>query len=192
MLALFASEAYAPPWDTCATAEGGADADELLQRLRNVHLTNTCVQSSLAADGVADGPQANESVHLLSSLSLPSGALEDLTAQIHDATAEMFRAAAAQPTNFQALPGCFEVFGVDFLVSQDEKGEGSGLTALLLEVNAFPDFGQTGEELRELVIKGLFEDVASVVIGPFFGLDKERRNGTSTLVSVLDLDLGRR
>lgn len=189
MLALFASETYAPPWETCGAEDEEAGPDELLQRLRNVHLTNTCVQSSSAADGTAAGPQANESVHLLSSLPLPKGVCEDITSQIRSATAEMFRAAASQPTNFQALPNCFEVFGVDFLVADDEENQ---YTALLLEVNAFPDFGRTGDDLRDVVIKGLFEDVAGVVIGPHFGLNKERQGGTETLVEVLDLDLGRR
>jgi len=193
MLALFASETYAPPWETCGDpADEDIDADELLQRMRDVHLTNTCVQSSSAADGTALGPQTNQSVHLLSSLPLPQGALPDLMKQIQSATAEMFRAVAAQPTNFQALPGCFELFGVDFLVSQEEAEHGSSLTASLLEVNAFPDFGQTGDELRDVVIRGLFEDVAGVVIGPHFGIDKVKQDGTETLVKVLDIDLGRR
>jgi len=189
MLALFASETYAPPWETCAGEDEEADSDELLQRLRNVHLTNTCVQSSSAAGGIAAGPQANESVHLLSSLPLPEGVFEDITLQIQAATAEMFKAAASPPTNFQALPNCFEVFGVDFMVAEDGRSQ---YTAWLLEVNAFPDFGQTGDELRDVVVKALFEDVAGVVIGPHFGINEEGRKGTETLVMVLDLDLGRR
>lgn len=89
--------------------------------------------------------------------------------------------------HFQTLPNAFEVFGLDFLV--DEKG-----TAWLLEVNAFPDFKQTGEELRELV-GGLWEGVVEVAIKGFFGAGiKEEITGSEeqNMVLVRQLDLGRR
>jgi len=88
--------------------------------------------------------------------------------------------------HFQTLPNAFEVFGVDFLV--DAEG-----TAWLLEVNAFPDFKQTGEELKEL-IRGLWEGVVDLAVGPFFGVEgvgKEEGRGNG-MVLVRELDLGRR
>jgi len=62
-----------------------------------------------------------------------------------------------------------------------------------LEVNAFPDFAQTGPELAD-VIAGLFEGVVDVAVKPYFGLDDEglADKGTENMIKTLDIDLGRR
>ena len=196
MLALFASETYSPPWtslpSTTSTDNDDADNDSLLQRMRNVHLTNTCVQRSTSAETSDSTDTDANNVFLLSDLPLRNQHYIALTSQIHHITAELFRAACASPTNFQALPTAFEVFGVDFLV--DEPGNVS-----LLEVNAFPDFAQTGEMLREKVVQGLWRDIVDVVVAPHFGVEKAsgvgregRKGGEEGLVRVLDLDMGRR
>ncbi len=107
--------------------------------------------------------------------------------QICEVTGEIFEAAArGQMVHFQTLPNAFEVFGVDFLV--DAEG-----TAWLLEVNAFPDFKQTGEELRGL-IQGLWEGVVDLAVAPFFGVEGAKSEDASEngMVLVRDLDLGRR
>ena len=71
---------------------------------------------------------------------------EHVLSQICDITARTFEAAARNMgAHFEPLSNAFEIFGVDFLV--DEKGK-----AWLLEVNAFPDFKQTGEKLVRIVI----------------------------------------
>ena len=86
--------------------------------------------------------------------------------------------------HFQTLPNAFEVFGLDYLV--DEGGR-----AWLLEVNAFPDFRQTGEELRGL-IGGLWEGVVGKVVEGFFGVEGVEGKGEENMVLVRELDLGRR
>ncbi|GAJ03062.1 unnamed protein product, partial [marine sediment metagenome] len=73
--------------------------------------------------------------------------------------------------------------------------DGAGV-AWLLEVNAFPDFKQSGEEQTEL-IRGLFEGIVEVAVRPFFELAKEeeevdRTGRDARMVKVLDVDLGRR
>ena len=85
--------------------------------------------------------------------------------------------------HFQVLPNVFEVFGVDFLV--DEMG-----TAWLLEVNAFPDFRQTGEELRGIVGR-LWEGVVDVAVARFFGLE-EKEKAEADMVLVREVEMGRR
>lgn len=45
--------------------------------------------------------------------------------------------------NFMALPNCFELFGLDFMLTEDKK-------LWLLEANAEPDFKQTGGRLQAL------------------------------------------
>ncbi|OQO10807.1 hypothetical protein B0A48_04107 [Cryoendolithus antarcticus] len=174
MLALFASTPYALP-TTSATNDLTA------------HLTNTCLQPS---------PPPSTSVQLFSSLpatmpNLPDTWKDDVLTQICTTTSQVFEAAArTQSVHFQTLPNNFEIFGLDFLV--DAEG-----VAWLLEVNAFPDFGQSGAgEGRELV-EGLIEAVVIVGVVPFFGVKgrgggKGRGKGKETMVEVLDLDLGRR
>jgi hypothetical protein len=187
MLALFAAEPYIPP---------GSNAVDSANEALSAHLTNTCLQS-----GEREG-----SVHDFWSLPNPPGLIpnppfpalprlefgdwkDDVYNQICAATGEIFEAAArSMGIHFQPLPNAFEIFGVDFLV--DASGR-----AWLLEINAFPDFRQTGEELRG-VVQGLFEGVVEVGVKPFYGLgggdgdgDVEAEVG---MKEVLDIDLGRR
>ncbi|KAK8192553.1 hypothetical protein M8818_007723 [Zalaria obscura] len=174
MLALFAAEPYTAP----GTSESGDVNEEL-----TAHLTNTCLQS-----GEREG-----SVHAF--WSLPSEVCglpardwkEDVFTQICKVTGEVFEAAArSMSIHFQPLPNAFEIFGVDYLV--DAEGQ-----AWLLEINAFPDFKQTGDDLSG-IIQGLFEDVVTVGVAPFFHLEGSdaASEGTESMVKALDIDLGRR
>ncbi|KAK3649675.1 hypothetical protein LTR22_012800 [Elasticomyces elasticus] len=167
MLALFAGHEYQAPTASNTTPSH-----------LNAHLTNTCLQT-----GEREG-----SVHAFWSLpsTLPGLAAEDWRRDVFDqicrVTGETFEAAArTMGIHFQPLPNAFEIFGLDFLV---DKGGG----VWLLEVNAFPDFAQTGGELQG-VVKGLMEGVVEVGVRPFFGLESR---GAEEMVEVLDLDLGRR
>ena len=90
---------------------------------------------------------------------------------------------------FTFSTNAFELFGLDFLIAQEPEGQ--EVTTYLLEVNAFPDFRQTGEELRDLV-GGLFGEVVDVAVKPFFGLEGPGREGSERMRCVLDVDLGRR
>lgn len=167
ILALFAPSEYTPP------AEESLDAE--------IHLTNTCLHN---------GTPASSSIALFSALPtatpnnplLPKTWKDTVFAQISAATATLFEAAAReQMIHFQALPNAFEVFGVDWVV--DDLGE-----CWLLEVNAFPDFKQSGEVGRG-VVKGFWERVVGLAVGSAFGAAEE---DTREMVKVLDVDLGRR
>ncbi|KAL4896918.1 survival protein sure-like phosphatase/nucleotidase [Aspergillus ambiguus] len=172
MLALFAAKPYCPPWE---------EEDEVKDLAR--HLTNTCFQ---------EGGSTNEgSVRRFWQLDphvpgLSPDWKEKIFDQICGITGEIFEAASrGMMIHFQTLPNAFELFGVDFLV--DKEG-----TAWLLEMNAYPDFGQTGEELKDLVVGRLFEETVDVAVKPFFGLADSAVNGTDSLKLVADLDLGRK
>ncbi|KAK4989084.1 hypothetical protein LTR66_007142 [Elasticomyces elasticus] len=164
MLALFAGTAYSAP---------GTDPEPDLR----AHLTNTCLQS-----GEREG-----SVHAFWSLPSSAPGLDEhwkhnVFRQICDVVGATFEAAArGMSMHFQPLPNAFEIFGLDFLV--DAQG-----TAWLLEVNAFPDFKQTGDELSG-IIQGLFEGVVDKAVKPQIGLDSGDSEG---MVEVLSIDLGRR
>jgi tubulin--tyrosine ligase len=183
MLALFAASSYVPPWD------------DVLQNDREAamkaHLTNTCLQDSGDREG---------SVGLFWSLpdtlpTQPSSSPKptadwkaQIFAQLCKITGETFEAAArGMSIHFQPLPNAFEIFGLDFMVGIEADGE---LRCWLLEVNAFPDFRQTGDELSGM-IEGLFEGVVEKAVGEFFGVEvQEGKN--DEMVKVLDIDLGRR
>ncbi|KAJ5539900.1 hypothetical protein N7513_008232 [Penicillium frequentans] len=170
MLALFAAKEYFPPHE---------EEDEVKDLAR--HLTNTCFQ---------EGGSSNEgSVRRFWDLDhhvpgLSADWKEQIFSQICAVTGEVFEAAArGMMVHFQTLPNAFELFGVDFLV------DSTGCT-YLLEVNAFPDFAQTGEDLKEVVVGRLFEETIDVAVKPFFGLGDNDGKGDMKLVA--DLDLGRR
>ncbi|KAF2178830.1 tubulin-tyrosine ligase [Zopfia rhizophila CBS 207.26] len=181
MLALFAARPYIPPWETPNTPDG----------LR-AHLTNTCLQGTGEREGsVALFWDLPDTLLSNCSTSAPSHWKGEVYTQIKAITGEVFEAAArGMMVHFQPLPNASELFGVDFMVGVDDN---SGLTTYLLEVNAFPDFRQTGDELKDLV-GGLFEEVVDVAVRPFFGLSEEDEGtkGTQRMDCVLDIDLGRR
>ncbi|KAK5169892.1 uncharacterized protein LTR77_005870 [Saxophila tyrrhenica] len=175
MLALFAAEYYVSP------ASDSASPNEDL----SAHLTNTCLQSGEREGSVRDFWSLPSDIQ---SSTLDSSWKDNVFEQICAITGEVFEAAArGMSIHFQTLPNAFEIFGLDFLV--DAEG-----TAWLLEVNAFPDFKQTGEKLQG-VVKGLMEGVIDVAVAPFFGVEIQLKDGTnsdSALMKVLDIDLGRR
>ena len=75
------------------------------------------------------------------------------------------------PNHFSVAENGFEVFGLDFLLSVPKPDEGgeerSKLGVHLLEVNACPDFKQSGAALHG-VIGRLFEGVLELAVKPFF------------------------
>lgn len=163
MLALFASSPYTPPTFSSPLSP---------------HLTNTCLQSQT--------PSSYPPVKAFWTLEdLSQEEKEGIWKQICEVTGEVFEAAArGMMVHFQTMPNAFEVFGLDFLV--DEGG-----VAWLLEVNAFPDFRQTGQELMG-VVGGLWEEVVGKAVGGFFGVEREKEDGEGGLVEVRRVDLGRK
>jgi tubulin---tyrosine ligase len=165
MLALFAANPYTPPM-----REGASDL--------RAHLTNTCFQ---------DESTKSTSVHPfwdLDASDISTNWKNGVFEQICQVTGEVFEAAAKeQMVHFQTLPNAFEVFGVDFLVDET-------FNVWLLELNAYPDFRQTGEGLQEKIVGGLFEEIAKVAIAPFFNGGSVM--GTDRMTLVKDIDLGRR
>jgi len=63
----------------------------------------------------------------------------------------------------------------------------AGLNVSLLEVNSYPDFKQTGDELSSL-IDGLFEDTVDVAVRPF--LTGAKKFEAKNMEKVLDIALG--
>lgn len=183
MLALFAPLPYSAPGRSASNASS-ADPNHAIDD--RVHLTNTCLQ-----DGSREG-SVTRFWDLQANASLPESWKESIFDRICAATGTLFEAAAReQMIHFQTLENAFEVFGVDWMV--DVEG-----TSWLLEVNAFPDFKQSGEDLKE-VMKGLWEGVVAIAVKDFFVPTTEGTGGTDGgkdepfgMRKVLDVDLGRR
>ncbi|KUI70027.1 putative tubulin--tyrosine ligase PBY1 [Cytospora mali] len=167
MLALFAAKPYSAPWESAPSAD-----DAYL----DAHLTNTCIQGARADEG---------SVRRFWEVpGLSDDRKEDIFRQVCTVTGEIFEAAArGMMVHFQPLPFAFEVFGLDYLV--DAAGD-----AWLLEVNAFPDFKQTGEGLRGVVAE-FWEGAVKRAVGPFVGLGGSEK-GDDGMMLVREIDLGRR
>ncbi|KAK4229454.1 tubulin-tyrosine ligase [Podospora fimiseda] len=166
MLALFSSKEYSPPT---------FDTEEL-----DRHLTNTCLQGQVAKEA--------DSVKRFWELDLQRERLEGIWKQIKEVTGEVFEAAArGMMMHFRPEREGFEVYGLDFLVSAG-GGEDED-KAFLLEVNAFPDFKQTGEGLTG-VVGGFWEGVVGVALGGFLG-EKVEGEGVEGMEFVRGVELGR-
>ncbi|RPA74943.1 tubulin-tyrosine ligase [Ascobolus immersus RN42] len=144
MLALFSAQSYRHPGEA-------EDVEEVNAELGG-HLTNTCLQ------GAFTDP---DSVKTFWSLDLPQEKLEKVFKDIGEIVGDLFESAArTQRVHFQTIPNAFEIFGLDFVVDQDWK-------VSVLEVNAYPDFKQTGKDLGSL-IEGLMEGTAKVAVETFY------------------------
>ncbi|KAI8385037.1 tubulin-tyrosine ligase family-domain-containing protein [Radiomyces spectabilis] len=159
MLALFAMKKY--------------NLDELSDTL--VHLTNTCIQTE------EEEFDEETSVRLFWDLEqhgVSKARLDTMFEKMQHVLADVFDACASEMTTFQAMPNAFELFGVDFLLDENDG-------VYFLEANAFPDFKQTGKQLQH-VIQELFEATTTVAIEPFF---TGRPQASEKLVQVYHKEL---
>ncbi|CBQ73773.1 conserved hypothetical protein [Sporisorium reilianum SRZ2] len=173
MLALFAPLAYQHPTNATVGDLG-------------CHLTNTCLQQDGSLAVGNDARPKEENVFLWSDLAgspfaasnatdsegkstLSAEMVDDVRRKAADAIGASFEAAAkAGSVHWQMWPNAFEVFGVDLLVGYDDNAAGKEqeLKVWLLEVNAQPDFAQTGARLSA-VIDRLLERVCEVAVLPY-------------------------
>lgn len=144
MLALFAPSKYIIPDEN---SYDPTSVDNL-----ECHLTNTCLQtkkkqkdlSVVEFDKLTDISDENKL---------------KIKGQVHMIAADVFLAAVSvNKMNFQPLPNAFETYGVDFLVDSD-------YSVKILEINAYPDFKQTGVELKGLIDE-LFDNTVNYCIAP--------------------------
>lgn len=174
-LALFATQPYHPP---------------SFPFNPNVHLTNTCLEPPTSTATTANAPNPS-TIALFSTLPSPlhlPGQWKSTTKDtIATATGQLFLAAArTQRAHFQVLPNTFEIFGVDWLV--DAHG-----AVWLLEVNAFPDFAQSGD-VGKGVVQGVWEGAVELLVDEAGFFPGRRADGgkveKSGMRMVLDVDLG--
>lgn len=143
MLTLFALTPFSKPKET-------EDGDIELYG----HLTNTCLQGEQALEN-------NSVVEFWELKGLSESDKQHIFNQLVETVGETFKAGVSvDKMNFQPLSNAFEIFGLDFIVD-------SQLNVTLLEVNSYPDFKQTGDELKPLIYD-LFDSVVQTCVKPFF------------------------
>lgn len=159
ILTLFAATEYHDPND---------DNDEE-QVSMDGHLTNTCLQET--------GNPLVVPFWKLEDTKFSEEQKKKVFDQVLETTKELYTAATSvDKMNFQPMDNAIEIFGIDFLVNED-------YTVTLLEVNSYPDFKQTGDDLKGLIYE-LFDRVVKEVVSPLVtGTQSETTE--STLVSVL-------
>jgi hypothetical protein len=92
-------------------------------------------------------------------------------------TRELFHAYACEFGVFAPIPGCFELYGLDFLV--DDKWN-----VYLLEVNPGPDFKQTGDRLSQVILE-LMSSTIDIVFPPVYDrLDSHKADQSRSMVLV--------
>ncbi|KAL9936554.1 hypothetical protein V8E36_004622 [Tilletia maclaganii] len=180
MLALFAPLPYSPPG---VTANDTTYASDDLRR----HLTNTCLQSE---DKTDTSRVSEENVFLFSELegmsrssdrgneAMTRAELDTIKGSVVDVLAQTFTACAtAGSIHWQMWPNAFEVFGIDLLVEsvpeRERTTDSSSFKVWLLEINAQPDFAQTGSRL-EPTIEHLFGRVFDLAVLPFLSPDESK------------------
>lgn len=128
------------------------------------HLTNTCYQKRKGTDEDQEIDEL-KAVRLLSELKKEIGeeTVKTLWNQMVTLSKEVFKACAGE-LGFFPVPNCFELFGLDFVVQQNANNE---LQVYLLEINAEPDFVQSGERLQG-VIQSLLVEAGDLVMSHFF------------------------
>ncbi|VDB86489.1 unnamed protein product [Peniophora sp. CBMAI 1063] len=163
ILALFSSKAYESPQS--------GDGNEVANVDLAPHLTNTSLQANKGEEGVR---LLDELVGLKilsrsgDRTDLSEEHLQAIHAQMAEALAETFKAALATPIHFQPAPNAFELYGIDFLVS-DETPSGAStpyFQVKLLEINAEPAIELTGPRLT-WILEDLFKSIAEVAVLPF-------------------------
>lgn len=195
MLALFASTPYVKPTASKSPKETTEDnndndddddeSDKDYQEGEYIpldgHLTNTCLQPS-SSDSTE--PENDDFVHLFWDLEdLSDSNKTHIYNEICETTGDLFRAAVgAGSINFAPLDNAFEIYGVDFLVNAPTDNDNLPHVKLL-EVNAYPDFKQTGDKLTR-IIGTLFSEVFETAVKPY--ISKSEPKPTDNLTLVLD------
>jgi hypothetical protein len=121
-LALFSSYKYS----------GEGDEEE---RNLGKYLTNTCFQQSRS-----EGALEEDLVKDLKEV-LTEQELESFWTQVRETIHDVFSCVHFEPASFQALPRCFEMYGLDFVLRQDGQ-------VFFLEANPTPDFAMTGSRCK--------------------------------------------
>lgn len=124
------------------------------------HLTNTCYQKRKGTE-VDDEIDESKAVKLLEELKVDLGedAVDDIWNQMKEITGEVFKACSGE-LGFFPVPNCFELFGLDFMIEVSREGK---YIVSLLELNAEPDFIQSGDRLRNIIYSLLSESTFKVL-----------------------------
>jgi tubulin---tyrosine ligase len=139
----------------------------------HAHITNTCFQKTAIESGQSSETfDEDRAVMLLDEVCeyvagtmagagrSPDEIQQHIWQQIDGVLQEAFSACLGE-AGYSPLANAFETYGVDFVIDDD-------LHVWLLEFNAGPDMGQTGERLREAVAQPLIQGSVALVLEHLF------------------------
>lgn len=100
--------------------------------------------------------------------------LQDIQNQMSEIVGETFKAALDMSVHFQPLPNAFELYGIDFLVTQSSNPTSfKRYQVQILEVNSEPAIELTGPRLT-WVLEDLFKAMARNFVSPFLRPNEEQ------------------
>jgi tubulin---tyrosine ligase len=149
-----------------------------------IHLTNTCRGAEdIEFDENIFVRQTDELPSILhrehpdkfKTLAQAATKTADIKKTICDITKEIFEAYENEYTIFSPMGNCFEVFGLDFMVNDEFETS-------LLEINPGPDFKQTGDSLRKLIVN-LWDGICRIILDEDT-LEQEKGSEDSTISSM--------
>lgn len=127
-------------------------------------------------ESFAAGMGIHHTTGLLPDISKPRCAHSPAAPEEEENNTSAPKISAFRMSNYTPLENCAELYGVDFMVDETFK-------VSLLEFNAGPDFGQTGERLKDLAIRPLISGMTSVIMDKIFpslsALDEDKNTDKS-------------
>ena len=106
-------------------------------------------------------------------------AKENIFRQMVTITKGVFSSVESSRKKLFTLPECFELYGFDFMVSDD-------MNVWVLEVNASPDISLYEEHYRHLA-KGLVDDIVALAVDPYFPPHPKCAATNKGFVHVMDM-----
>eukprot|EP00123_Amoebidium_parasiticum_P011175 comp20558_c0_seq1/m.26399 comp20558_c0_seq1/g.26399 ORF comp20558_c0_seq1/g.26399 comp20558_c0_seq1/m.26399 type:complete len:384 (-) comp20558_c0_seq1:454-1605(-) len=98
--------------------------------------------------------------------------VKDVLSVMRPLTAEIFTAVSSE-LDYQPLPNCFELYGLDFMLNAEGH-------LYFLEANASPDMKMTGTRLKDLV-GNFLEEVATVAVDKVYGSEPTEKTAKGQL-----------
>eukprot|EP00978_Attheya_sp_CCMP212_P043873 scaffold293832_cov58-Attheya_sp.AAC.2 len=169
-------------YDKCLALCSGSKYDSLDTTNALAHITNTAYQSidpnfdedSCVLEWNKDVPSVLVKDKTCKNLKQAQAKVQYVTDQMRIITGEVFHAYKNEFGVFAPIEGCFEQFGLDFVVDADWN-------VYLLEINPGPDFKQSGDRLSPIIQSFMGACIDVALLGKESG-DQQEDGDLLTLV----------
>jgi hypothetical protein len=169
-------------YDKCLALCSGSKYDSLNTTNALAHITNTAYQSidpnfdedSCVLEWNTDVPSVLVKDKTCKNLKQAQAKVQHVTDQMRIITGEVYRAYENEFGVFAPIEGCFEQFGLDFVVD-------ASWNVYLLEINPGPDFKQSGDRLSPIIQSFMGACIDVALLGKESG-DQQEDGDLLTLV----------